>query len=38
MDETGMNNRPLALGNRFLPVFMLIILFVSPFKGAVSEG
>ena len=37
MDETGIKNRSSALGNRFFLFFMLIMLFVNPFKGAVSQ-
>ena len=36
-DESNMDNIPSALGNRFSPVFMLIILFVNTFKGAFSQ-
>ena len=32
MDETVLNNRPTALGGRFLLFFMLVMLFVSPLK------
>ena len=37
MDETGINNRSSALENGFFLFCMLIMLFVRPFKGAVSE-
>ena len=32
MDKRSMTKRPSALGNKFFPVFMLIVLFVSFLK------
>ena len=37
VDEKGMDNRFLALGNRLVLFFMLIVLFVGPFKDAASQ-